>query len=141
MSLSADSPMLPRAWPHAAGVNRDFRLTLSSFLTSRAVAPNGRAAATKHPMRGHGFVLDTVRAMFEWAADADRGALLAEGFRNPFLRRGERRSLLQGDPLAEPDVTLPMALEMVKACDGYQLRLFLPLLVFGLRATEPCWLF
>ncbi|HKB41103.1 MAG TPA: hypothetical protein VKD72_32040 [Gemmataceae bacterium] len=92
-------------------------------------------------MRGHGFVLDTVRAMFEWAADADRGALLAEGFRNPFLRRGERRSLLQGDPLAEPDVTLPMALEMVKACDGYQLRLFLPLLVFGLRATEPCWLF
>jgi hypothetical protein len=130
-----------RNWPHAAGANREFRLALSAFLTSRAVAPNGRAAAPKHPMRGRVFVLDTVRALFEWAADADGGALLPEGFRNPFLRRGERRSLLQGDPLAEPDITLPMALDLVKTCDSYQLRLFVPMLLFGLRAAEPCLLF
>jgi hypothetical protein len=136
-----EQPEVGRAWPHAAGVNREFRLALSSFLNTRVVSPNGRTTATKRPMRGHGFVLDTVRAMFEWAADADRGALLPEGFRNPFLRRGERRALLQVDPLAEPDITLPMALDMVKVCDGYQLRLFVPMLLFGLRAAEPCMLF
>ena len=136
-----EQPEVGRAWPHPAGVNREFRLGLSAFLNGRAVSPNGRAAATRHPMRGQGFVLDTVRAMFEWAADADRGGLLPEGFRNPFLWRGERRALLQGDPLAEPDITLPMALELVKACDRYQLRLFVPMLLFGLRASEPSMLF
>jgi hypothetical protein len=49
--------------------------------------------------------------------------------------------VLRGDPLAEPDVTLPMALDLVRACDGYQLRLFVPMLLFGLRAAEPCLLF
>lgn len=136
-----DQPDVRRAWPHAAAVNREFRLALSSFLNTRAISPNGRAAAAKRPMRGHGFVLDTVRAMFGWAADADRGALLPDGFRNPFLRRGVRTSLLQGDQLAEPDISLSMALDMVKACDRYQLRLFVPMLLFGMRAAEPCMLF
>jgi len=34
-----------------------------------------------------------------------------------------------------------MATEFVRACDRYQLLLFAPLLVFGLRASEPCYLF
>jgi hypothetical protein len=86
-------------------------------------------------------VLDTVRAMLEWAADPQRGGLLPDGFRNPFRGAGERRALLAGDPLAEPDVTLAMALDFVDACDLYQLRLLAPLLLFGLRAAEPCFLF
>jgi hypothetical protein len=34
-----------------------------------------------------------------------------------------------------------MAVDFVRTCDLYQLRLFVPLLLFGLRAAEPCFLF
>ena len=93
------------------------------------------------PMKGQAFVLDTVLAMLEWASDPDRGNLLPDGFRNPFLRHGETRPLFRGDPLSEPDITLPMALDLMRTCDCYQLRLFAPMLLFGLRAAEPCYLF
>ena len=92
-------------------------------------------------MRNSQFVLDAVRALFAWACDPDRGKLLPEGFRNPFLQAGTRVSVFKGDPLAAPDITLQMAVELVRACDAFQLRLFVPLLVFGLRAAEPCVLF
>jgi DDE superfamily endonuclease len=36
---------------------------------------------------------------------------------------------------------LQVAGHLAKACDSYQLRLFVPMLLFGLRATEPCLLF
>jgi hypothetical protein len=127
--------------PHAAGVNREFRLQLAAFLAQRPVTPNGSAQAEGRPMKGQGFILDTVRALYQWAADPGRGNLLPEGFRNPFLRCGQPRALLQGDPLAEPDITLGMAADLVDACDRFQLRLFVPLLLFGLRAAEPCYLF
>jgi hypothetical protein len=48
---------------------------------------------------------------------------------------------LKGDPLAEPDVTLAMAVNLVGACDAFQFRLLVPMLLFGLRASEPCFLF
>jgi hypothetical protein len=92
-------------------------------------------------MRGQSFVIDAVRAMLEWAADPDRGRLLPDTFRNPFRRPKESREVYQGDPLTEPDITLSMAVELVRACDRLQLRLFAPLLLFGLRAAEPCFLF
>jgi hypothetical protein len=134
-------PEVRKAFPHAAGVNRDFRLDFAAFLAGRSVPANGRPGAAARPMRGQPFVLDAARAMLEWAADPQRGGLLPEGFRNPFRGAAERRPLLQGDPLAPPDVTLPMAVDFVGACDLYQLRLFAPLLLFGLRAAEPCFLF
>jgi hypothetical protein len=130
-----------KAFPHVAGVNRDFRLAFTAFLASRSIAPNGRPGGAARPMKGQAFVQDAVRAMLEWAGDPERGNLLPDGFRNPFHRSGEGRPALQGDPLAEPDITLPMALTFVRACDLYQLRLFAPLLLFGLRAAEPCFLF
>jgi integrase len=92
-------------------------------------------------MKGRSFVLGTVRALFEWAADPDRGNLLPEGFRNPFRRRVDSESGSGEDPLKEPDISLEMALDFVRVCDAYQLRLFIPLLFFGLRASEPCFLF
>jgi hypothetical protein len=134
-------PAVARSYPHAAGVNREFRLQLAAFLTRRQVTPNGRAQAESRPMQGQGFVLDTVRALFEWAVDPERGNLLPEGFRNPFLRSSQARSVLKGDPLAEPDITLNRAIDFVGACDRFQLRLFAPMLLFGLRAAEPCFLF
>jgi hypothetical protein len=136
-----DQPSIHKTFPDAASVNRDFRLALAAFLATRMVSGNGRGGAPARAMKGQAFVLDTVRALFEWAIDPDRGGLLPEGFRNPFRRAGTTRSLLKGDPLAGPDISLPMALDLVGACDAWQLRLFAPMLLFGLRAAEPCYLF
>jgi hypothetical protein len=134
-------PAVTKEFPAAIGVNRTFRLGLAAYLGDRPVTGNGRIGAAAHLMRGHQFVLDTVRAMYEWAADPDRGGLLADGFRNPFLRTGGRRPIFQGDPLAAPDVTVPMVVSLIEACDQFQLRLFAPIVLFGLRAAEPCHLF
>jgi hypothetical protein len=92
-------------------------------------------------MKGQEFILDTVRALFGWAADPERGNLLPEGFRNPFLRSAQARSVLKADPLAEPDITPAMAVAFIAACDRFQLRLFVPMVLCGLRAAEPCMLF
>jgi hypothetical protein len=131
---------IQKSYRHAQQVDRDFRLAFAAFLANRRVAPNGRPQAGTWLMKGQPFILDAVRAMLEWAADPDRGNLLPDGFRNPFLRQGSR-PILVGDPLAEPDITLEMAVAFVGACGHYQLLLFVPLLVFGLRASEPCFLF
>ncbi len=136
----ASRPQIVKKYPVAGTIDREFRLEFAAFLTTREVTGNGRPAAAR-PMRNTQFVLDAVRAVFAWACDPDRGKLLPEAFRNPFLRSGVRASVLKGDPLAAPDVTLPMAVELVHACDPFQLRLFVPLMVFGLRAAEPCVLF
>ncbi len=135
------SPSVGNKFSSAGSVNREFRLGLAAFLSNTQVSGNGSAKATKHPMRGHEFVLDTVRAMYEWAADSTRGGLLPSGFASPFLRNSQSRAVLKGDPLAAPDITLPMAIELVNACDAFQLRLLVPVLLFGLRAAEPCILF
>jgi hypothetical protein len=134
-------PEVRKAFPHAGGVNRNFRLGFMAFLANRLVAPNGSPQSLPRPMKGQAYVLDTVRAMFAWAADPDRGSLMPHNFRNPFLRHGEPRAVFKGDPLGEPDISLPMALDLVRACERWQLLLFAPLLLFGLRAAEPCYLF
>jgi integrase len=136
-----EQPAVAKTWSTVAVVNRDFRLGLSKFLQHREVYGNGRAGSVVKRMRGQRFVLDTVRAMYEWAGDSERGNLLPSGFKNPFLRNGEKRCLLQGDPLAEPDITMPMATGFLSACDDYELTIFVPLVLFGLRAAEPRFLF
>lgn len=135
-----DQPAIAKRYPAAGTINREFRLEFTSFLTTREVTGNGRPGDARR-MRSPEFVADAVRSLFAWACAPDRGGLLPEGFRNPFLRSGARGPVLKGDPLAAPDVTLPMAVELVGACDAFQLRLFVPPLVFGLRAAEPCALF
>jgi integrase len=92
-------------------------------------------------MKGQAFVTDAVRAMLEWAADPDRGALLPDSFHNPFRRLKGLWQVLKGDPLAEPDITLTMAVSFVRACDPFQRRLFVPLILYGLRPSELCFLF
>ena len=77
---------IAKSYPHPSGVNREFRLQFAAFLSQCQVSPNGRTEAVSMPMKGQGFVLDTVRALFEWAADPERGNLLPDGFRNPFHR-------------------------------------------------------
>lgn len=136
-----NQPAVNKAHPRVAGVNRDFRLAFAAFLTNCKVTANGNENAISRPMKGQAFVIDAVRAVYEWASDPDRGNLLPDGFRNPFRRASGSRSIHQGDPLADPDITVGMAIDFIRACDQYQLRLFVPVVLFGLRAAEPCMLF
>ena len=135
------APEVARAFPTAASADRTFRLGFNTFLQSREVSGNGRRGAAAKRMSGRGIVADTVRALYEWAGDGERGGLLPEGFRNPFLRSGGGRTVLRGDPLAEPDITMAMAADFLGACDDFELAIFVPLILFGLRAAEPCFLF
>ena len=136
-----NQPEIVKAWPHAVNINRDFQLAFGAFLASRQIRPNGRGHGQLQPMKGQSFVSGVIHAMLEWAADPEAGRLLPDTFRNPFLKSMAPRRGLKGDPLAEPDITLSMAIDLIRACDHFQLRLFAPMLLFGLRATEPCYLF
>jgi len=122
-----------KIYPHAACVNRGFRLEFTAYLAQCPVMRDSRNRAAGRSLKGQGFILQTVRALYEWAADPDRGNALAEGFRNPFRKLPRPKSLLKGEPLAEPDISLAMAIEFIAACDRFQLRLFVPMLIFGLR--------
>lgn len=136
----ADQPERNRTCRRPSGANRDFALGFAAFLASREVSPNGSANAAAQKMKGTGFVWGAVRALFAWAADPDRGNLLPEGFRNPFLRSAGGRKPAP-DLFGEPDVTVAMAVQLLEACDDYQLRLFAPVALYGLRAAEPAFLF
>ena len=70
------------------------------------------------------------------------GTLVPEGFHNPFRRRSRHgASSSVTVAVGEPDIALDMAVEFFGVCDGYQLRLFAPMALYGLRASEPCFLF
>ncbi len=123
-------------------VDREFVLAFEAWLRQRRVNGNGRGDATSgRPMASADLVLDVVRSMFHWAADPERGNLLPAGFINPFRRSGQRDRKAPRDPLGEPDVNIAMAAEFLKVCDAYQLRLFAPIILWGLRPTEAIWMF
>jgi hypothetical protein len=124
----------------ANSINRSFRLAFATYLVERQVSPNGHANTPSRPMKGQAFVMNAVRTMLEWAADPARGALLPVTFQNPFRRWNEGRLQPLSDPLAPPDITLNMAIAFVAECDRFQLRLFVPLILFGLRPSELCFL-
>jgi len=131
---------IERQFGNVSSVNRDFQLGFATFLANTSVLPNGHPNSKPRPMRGQSYVLDVVRAMFEWAIDVEGGNLLPEGFLNPFNRRG-RQGHVNIDQFGEPDITLEMASDFLALCDLYQLRLFAPMILYGLRASEPCFLF
>jgi integrase len=134
-------PEVQRQVPHAGGVNREFALAFMAYLNAAEVLPNGHPNSRPQAMRSQAYVLDVVRSVFAWAAAPDRGKLLPEGFRNPFVGRGHGRRGASIAQVGEPDITTAMAVGFLKACDAYQLRLFAPLALYGLRAAEPCMLF
>jgi hypothetical protein len=136
-----ERPGVQRQFPHVSAVDRAFALELMACLRSLQVHPNGHPNGQVRPMRRPDYVLDVVRAMYDWAADPQRGRLIPEGFHNPFLRRGRHATASVAAAIGEPDITVKMAVEFLDACDAYQLRLFGPVIVFGLRAAEPCLLF
>jgi integrase len=135
-----EQPSISRQFPHVSAVDREFALDLLAHLRRAQVRPNGHPHGQSRPMRRPDYVFDVVCAMYEWAADPQRGKLIAEGFHNPFIRRGRSTSAMATVPLGEPDITIDMAVGFLAACDVYQLRLFGPLAIYGLRASEPCLL-
>lgn len=132
-----ERPEIRKAYPTSFQVNREFRLAFSAWLmTSRS-----RRAVVPANALLNGPVLDAVRAMFNWAQDPDRGNLMPEGFRNPFERAERTQRQAARDPFGEPDVTVSMAVDFIRRCDAFQLPLFATLIMFGLRASEPIYLF
>ena len=105
------------------------------------ISPNGHTRTKLRRMRGRGFVLDCVRSAFEWARDPERGGLLPATFRNPFRGLSRRLRRETGTPLHEPDITTAMAMDFVNACDAYQLRIYTPVILYGLRPGELLFLF
>ncbi len=87
------------------------------------------------------YVLDVVRGMYTWAADPDRGNLMPAGFRNPFLGKMRQTDAVANDLFGDPDITISMAVDFLSLCDSHQLPLFSLLVFYGLRASEPCFLF
>ena len=126
---------------YATAVDRAFALRFAAYLSGLMISPNGHSNTDKRRMQRPDLVLDAVRALFAWAADPDRGNLLPTGFRNPFLRSTLQRREHATDMTAAPDVTVEMATEFLRNCDDYRLRLFTPLILYGLRASEPVFVF
>ena len=131
-----NQPQIRKSFPDAVGVKRNFQSQFAAHLQMNAVRPSDAAGRA---VRSPGFVLDTARAMFEWAADSNRGGLLPAGFQNPFRRAGKGREAAK-DLLGEPDITVDMAVRFFERCDRFQLRLFATLALYGLRAAEPVFL-
>lgn len=135
-----EQPQVARQYPFAARVDRDFQLELTGFLNQRWITGNGHQATSRRPMQGQGFVEGTVRAMFAWALDPHEGNLLPASLANPFRRRGKSRQSA-GANFGAPDITVDMAVQFLGVCDRHQLAVFAPLICYGLRAAEPCFLF
>jgi len=122
--------------------DRNLALKLSAWLKQRPVARNGRAGSKAiHAMQSSAMVSDVVRAMYEWAADPQRGNLLPTGFVNPFRGGKDQSRKPPRNPIGEPDITLQMAADLLQACDGWQLKLFAPMVLWGLRPGETAWMF
>lgn len=136
----ADLPRTSAAYPHAGRVNRAFALDLMAHLNHLQVTPNGRTGAIAHRMQSCDYVLDVVRALFEWATDPEQGNLLP-ALSNPFRRKILGRRRKGRDLVSEPDITPAMAQNLLNACDDYQLRLLAPLVFYGLRPGELLFAF
>lgn len=137
----AESPAVATKYRSAGQVNREFALGFAAYLNELRVAPNGHPQASARKMAAPKYVEGVVRAMFGWAADPDRGNVLPPGFRNPFSAPARRSADVAPDLFGEPDITAAMATQLLAACDAVQLPLFATILLYGLRASEPCFLF
>ena len=137
----ATQPSSESKYHWAANVDRRFSQEFRAFLAERHVSPNGHAHTAVRPLSSSSYVVDVVRSMFRWAADSSRGNLMPTGFQNPFIGGKSREERRRPDLFSEPDVTVEMAVQFLTICDLFQLRLFAPLILYGLRASEPCLIF
>ncbi|MBL8823454.1 MAG: site-specific integrase [Planctomycetia bacterium] len=133
-------PESARTFPFPVSVNREFRMAFVEYIIRLRLDVRGSSETGFTGCSPH-YLLDVARAMYLWAADPELGHLLPENFHNPFLRAHTGLARLVKDPLAPPDITTLMACDFLRECNLQQLRLFVPIVLFGLRASEPCFLF
>ncbi len=136
-----EQPGISRKYRQVSAVDGQFQQMFAAFLSHVQVSPNGHPNARTRPLKQTTFIMDAVRAMLEWAADTERGNLLPDGFRNPFAGRKRETRQVAADPLSEPDISVSMAVNLLCACDPFQLAIFAPLALYGLRPGELGWLF
>ena len=134
-------PHIQRQFPHASLTNQVFQQEFAVYLKGQRVVPKTAGRAQGRPLKNSQFIFQIVRAMLEWGADPHRGNLLPAGFANPFLCICHRQPTIARDHFGEPDIDIPMAIDFFHACDPYQLALFGTILLYGLRASEPIFLF
>jgi len=134
-------PGVEAKYPSASNVDREFALQFAAYLVDLQISPNGHPHTPKRRMASTRYVQDVVRSLFHWAADSERGNLLPDGFRNPFVGKNRKSTDVAIDPFGEPDVTLDMAIEFISVCDRFQLQIFALIVLYGLRPSELCFLF
>ena len=137
----AEQQAVSAAYPSATNVDRKFALQFSAYLGNSLISPNGHPNSQRRRMISTRYIQDVVRSVFHWAADPERGGLFPDGFRNPFVSHNRQSLDVASDLFGEPDVTLEMAATFLASCDRFQLPLFSLIVLYGLRPSEPCFLF
>lgn len=124
-------------------VDRQFQLEFSTFLKRTPISPNGHKKARQKLMESSGqdYVLNVVRSMYCWAADPGRGKMLPSGFVNPFTGRKRKTNTVTPDRVNGLPITVAMVVDLLSVCDEFQLPLFGCLSLYGLRPSEPGWVF
>ncbi|MCC7087078.1 MAG: hypothetical protein IT427_18920 [Pirellulales bacterium] len=134
-------PDVSRRYKFAATIDRTFRLEFTGYLSQQVAAGIGVKPQRGPRLKRPDYVLDVVRSMLQWARDPESGALLPESFRNPFVGHGRRNRQVADEAIDTLNISLSMAVDFVDACSPTELQLFAPLMLYGLRASEPLFLF
>ncbi len=132
------------ASPKIAAVNEidnEFVVGFSAYLKGIRVSPNGHLNTAKRKLKSTDFVISVAASMFRWASDRNGGALLGDGFANPFENARRRTDRVSVDLFGEPDITVGMAEAFLQECDAFQLPIFSLLVFFGLRPSELTFAF
>lgn len=114
-------------------------LELKAYLRGLKIHPNGHPNSSTKPITEAGirFIMSVARAAWHWAQQCSP-PLLPEGAHNPFQGRVGSRPLKQ---LVTPiQLDTPQLTRLMEAADIYQLALLMPMILYGLRAAEPCYL-
>ena len=122
-------------------IDNEFVVGFSAYLKGIRVSPNGHVNSAKRALKSADFVISIAASMFRWACDRNGGALLGDGFANPFENTRRRTDRVSIDLFGEPDITVGMAAAFLKECDSFQLPIFSLLVFFGLRPSELTFAF
>jgi integrase len=120
-------------------LDSEFVLSLKSYLNRLKIHRNGHPHTQPQPMTEPGirFILSVARAAWHWAKN-HTPPLLPEEAQNPFQGHVGSRPLK--DLVARTELNAEVLTRLITQADMYQLVLFMPMILYGLRAAEPCYL-
>jgi hypothetical protein len=134
-------PHILSRYDRVCKVDSNFAMDFRAYLKNLWITPNGHSKGMKKRLTSAPYVINVVRGLFVWAMNDRSGHLLPEGFINPFAGKYRDTEVVSEDLLGDPDITLNMAVDFLRECDVWQLPLFCMYIFYGLRVSEPCWLF